>query len=1554
MKPSRTLLVLACIALAVGLGLQLGGEKGRESQTKSEVSGGGQDQTLTAVSGAVNAASAGVPRLGAERGFFEVSSWVMRAPNLAPLAPGESKASRSVNAVAQVKVESLSGLESLKPGQRIWLPVRGSAAVPGVVNLVKRDELGWVRVGGALEDGAKGTFSLGQKGAAWVGTILHAASQSAYVMRTSDAGVVSVEEKPMSSVICQAIPRKKPNIGPGAGAAAVAGQGFVALPPPPGPPMVVPELDSLPAATHVLYIDFDGEVVVDPNWYDGLTINALVPKMGSGTMTSAQITEVWKRVAEDLRPFNISVTTVLSRYMAAGAGKRMRCIVTPTDTAAPGAGGVAWLGSYDEAGSVYAPDVPCWAFTEAYYTPDDIAGTISHEAGHTFGLEHDGDDFDSYYSGHGSGATSWGPIMGTTYDRVISQWSRGEYANADNPEDDLAIIGNAANGFFLRTDEAANTMPAGVLPNTGVFNQSGVITAAADVDLYSFSTGGGAMSLTASPAAVGPNLDIQLELRAADGVTVIQTSNPVGVAKATLTRTLAPGAYVIAVRGSGFGTPVTGYTTYGSVGEYTLSGTYVGVADVAPLVTTEPVSQTVFPGAKVTFTVAVLSSTVPGYQWTKDNLILVGQKKNTLMISSAQVANQGVYRCLVTNTIGTTPSEPVTLTVKYKPVFTLNPVAKSTNAGTAVTLTAAAHGTPTVTFQWQHNLVDIPLATGPSLTLTDPQWVNAGSYRCVATNEFGVTMSKAAALTVVSKPVILVQPPAAFLAPLNGSTSVGLTAAGTGKLTYKWFKGSTAVPGQTKAVLTLTGITPGTAGAYHCEVMNAQGTTVSEDVVVTVQDAPVITRDLANVTVARNAKRTLSITAVGAPPLKYEWRKDGVKVPGSGPSLVVTASAEADYQVLVTNAFDTATSAVAHVFVHEVPKVVTKPLAQTRALGGTATFTVVASGTPVLTYQWKKNNVALPGQTTDTLALTNLTATDAASYSVTISNAVGSVTSTPVKLTLQTKPSIVTEPLAQAVDAFYPATFTVKAAGTATLKYQWVKGTTDIPGATAATYKIASVQAANAGDYRVRVTNAVGVAESVAVPLVVNEVLAPTLTLFSPQLGKAGHYVRVLGTHLNWTTAVGFRNAASAVVKAPFVIVSPTELLVTVPAGAASSAITVTTRGGVVTTPEFFSVTSVNDTNDDIADARLIPGAGGKVSGSNYSFSRQTNEERHAMESGYPLEERFDAVYSAWFEWTPAVSGAYYISTVGSAFDTRLAVYTGSTLGSLTLVGYNDDENYDRDIYTSKVSVLVEAGTTYRIAVDGFSYTFFDPFGSELYDQRGTYVVGVSRVATSVVLASAGPVGLLGPVKPVKSAEPMSLSSGSSWSSSGLVMHLAGKENDFLAGRLLWQQQGPVSPGLVEGEVTLGGAGAHEPALAWLPSTVPVGATALRCRATVSYTAPVGAQDVFGLNACDALGQPLFGLSVAVATGAVSALDATGQAQPLGQTLIPGERYEVEVFVDAATGTWGALLNGTLVCSGLPVPPQAVVADFAAQWLPGGGPHGGLTIHRSETSADIR
>ena len=325
---------------------------------------------------------------------------------------------------------------------------------------------------------------------------------------------------------------------------------------------IVP-LQSLPGAVGVIYLDFDGQEGPHEGWGD---FDAEAPNL-----TNSQVREIWERVAEDFAPFNLNVTTDLQVYLAAPENSRQRCVVTPTDTPAPGMGGVAGS-QFNSVG-----DVACWSFATSGKAAAEV---ISHEVGHTLGLYHDGRyPGETYYAGHGVDPVGWAPIMGSGLNKNLSQWSKGEYAQATEVQDDLNVIDTTNNNVDFRTDDAgathATATPLEIFGN-GDVDDEGTISRATDVDAFRFTTTGGALVLSVQPVANGPNLDVSASVYAAAG-TLVTSSNPDLALDATLSANLPAGEYTVRVDGVGRGSATgSGYSDYGSVGQYTIRGTIGG------------------------------------------------------------------------------------------------------------------------------------------------------------------------------------------------------------------------------------------------------------------------------------------------------------------------------------------------------------------------------------------------------------------------------------------------------------------------------------------------------------------------------------------------------------------------------------------------------------------------------------------------------------------------------------------------------------------------------------------------------------------------------------------------------------------------------------------------------------------------------------------------------------------------------------------------------------------------------------------------------------------
>jgi hypothetical protein len=174
-----------------------------------------------------------------------------------------------------------------------------------------------------------------------------------------------------------------------------------------------------------------------------------------------------------------------------------------------------------------------------------------------------------------------------------------------------------------------------------------------------------------------------------------------------------------------------------------------------------------------------------------------------------------------------------------------------------------------------------------------------------------------------------------------------------------------------------------------------------------------------------------------------------------------------------------------------VPPLITiHPQSQEVSFGTTITLSVTAGGMLPLSYQWRKTDANLIGQTNATLALTNVTLNDSGNYNVVVSNPAGAITSAVATLTVVQIPAITTEPQSQTVAAGRTAHFQINAIGTPPLSFRWLFNRTEPLTATNSTLNISNVQLSYAGDYTAVVTNAYGEVTSAVARLTVTPPVA--------------------------------------------------------------------------------------------------------------------------------------------------------------------------------------------------------------------------------------------------------------------------------------------------------------------------------------------------------------------------------------------------------------------------------------------------------------------------------
>lgn len=381
-----------------------------------------------------------------------------------------------------------------------------------------------------------------------------------------------------------------------------------------------PAYHSKPGAPYAIYLDFNGGVISGTLWnsnynsgadYDTYTWTKDTDETTFSDEEQAIIREIWQRISEDYAPFNVNVTTDVSFDPDVTGGlNTVGWILFTRDEdrsgaamPAKGAGGVAWLNVFGN--SSYAS-----AYSPALVYADNLGPNIghfmaeagAHEMGHNMGLAHDGTSSVEYYAGHGTGETEWAPIMGSSYYENVTTWSKGEYLNANNTQDDLSIIAGKigtdpdliGNSRLTATPlilSGSSIEPATTAYFIGDDPNEGIIQSPTDVDFFSFDTSGGSVSITVDPFisevtkyAIGNNLDVKLTLYDNSGG-VVAVADPTTMVAASLSLNLNPGSYTFSVEGTGAGSPLgdppTGYTSYGSLGMYFISGTIPQFLSVA-------------------------------------------------------------------------------------------------------------------------------------------------------------------------------------------------------------------------------------------------------------------------------------------------------------------------------------------------------------------------------------------------------------------------------------------------------------------------------------------------------------------------------------------------------------------------------------------------------------------------------------------------------------------------------------------------------------------------------------------------------------------------------------------------------------------------------------------------------------------------------------------------------------------------------------------------------------------------------------------------------------
>jgi pectate lyase len=407
-----------------------------------------------------------------------------------------------------------------------------------------------------------------------------------------------------------------------------------------------------------------------------------------------------------------------------------------------------------------------------------------------------------------------------------------------------------ADGFGTGT-QGAGVQGYALFQNMGVtFNSASPMnllkrTTVTDASLLG--TSGDYTSLASGPGstnnfpgfASGGQYLLQFSVQRADAVSLVLNVTWQSIASgATLSTSVTDSAAStfnfdgISLRPSGNGSTATNIV-FNEVRVDLISGA------TAPAINTQPQDQSIFVGQNVTFTAIASGSTPLSYQWYYNNdTLITNATGSSLTITNAQVTDTGGYSVIVTNAYGSASSGSANLTVAVPtaPSIVTQPQDLTVLPGQNAVFTVTAGGSAPLGYQWYDNNNLLTNATSSTLTLSNVQPSDAGSYSVVVSNFVSTATSSNAVLTVNTNPVApsFTSQPASQIVLTGGTAIFNAVAAGTATITYQWDKNGAPISGATASTLTLANVQSTDAGSYTLTATNSVGGAVSSAAILTV------------------------------------------------------------------------------------------------------------------------------------------------------------------------------------------------------------------------------------------------------------------------------------------------------------------------------------------------------------------------------------------------------------------------------------------------------------------------------------------------------------------------------------------------------------------------------------------------------------------------------------------------------------------------------------------------------------------------------------------------
>ncbi len=336
-------------------------------------------------------------------------------------------------------------------------------------------------------------------------------------------------------------------------------------------------------------------------------------------------------------------------------------------------------------------------------------------------------------------------------------------------------------------------------------------------------------------------------------------------------------------------------------------------------------------------------------------------------------------------------------------------------AGTNVEWVAEVASGDPVTYQWVRSGLNLTGETNRSLVFQNVQTNDASDLSIIVRNRHGQVESAPARLRVqANPPVFRVQPPAGVQLRPGTNFVLNSQVSGAEPIFYQWHWDGSAISGATNASLELVNVSTETSGSYRLTAQNRYGTTVSRFAAVTVVMPPTMSASAELLTVPEGTNFLLRAVAEGTPTLAYQWLKDGAFLPNatnaSLPFLAIQPGQSGNYSIRIRNTIGTITGAVATVVVQSsAPGIITSPESRRFQSGRSAHLTVVAYGSPPLSFEWYRDGQSVSGQTNSIFFIDQAFKRDAGVYHAVVRNAFGTATSLMATLSVEDSADAISE-----------------------------------------------------------------------------------------------------------------------------------------------------------------------------------------------------------------------------------------------------------------------------------------------------------------------------------------------------------------------------------------------------------------------------------------------------------------------------------------------------------------------------------------------------------------